>query len=986
MTMQTAAPAVVMPGTARTTRFSLSVLTVTKGNASKQLLVGANGQPIKGQGSLAITAGMLEHVQVLGLEGLRTLLTQITPQQALVHGVVKGSAPGYVAPLVTTERLKRAKPGDLAPDTVARSLEYLQYPDDPFLIMLDRDDNADDPTKLQTVEELIALLAPLFPGIERAGRLVTTSTSSGIRAKATQEWLIPPRRFHVYMLAQGNLRRFVDLLKVRLWNADYGYCMLATPHKQTGVAAVLERAAVDLSVFSPERLDYVAGARIAKNTPFYQDRDEPHLVEGTILDLDAFPEVTDEERRAYQDRLTAAKAQLAPERFRMVQATIEKAEPALTPVQVTALVEQRLMHHEEGMLPPDYLLYFFHRTKAVPVGGLDARYDGLRLADPAEPDYRDGTDAIFHWRQGDWLINSFAHGSMRTYRAVPTPPPDPDEADTQDLLQRAVAAGHQQHNGYAPPSHHNARPLIRITTDMTPVVDTMQEAILQLPGGPHLFQRARILTVLARGVTPPKWLDRAPEIPVLKAVGPAYLRELATRAAAWEKYDKRSESWEPALPPTWAIDALLERPGSPFPPLEGIVCAPTLRPDGSLITRPGYDPSTGLYLDLGGLTYPQLRARPTLDDARTSLGTLQEILTDFPFLAPAHFSGAIAALLTIVARYAIRGNTPLFAVRSTTPASGKGLLIDAITIAATGAAASRFPQVVDPDEERKRLFALALAGDVCGHIDNVNRPLGSAALDMALTTRTYSDRILGKSETHTAPWNVVLFASGNNMLFQGDTARRVVPIDLDPAVEKPEERSNFRHAPLLPWVRDQRPQLVVAALTLLRAFFAADCPQAALAPLGSFEEWSTLVRQALVWAGEDDPCEGRKDIAAESDPKIERFQTLLICWHACYHTVKDGVTLKQAVHEALHLGNTTPGAPTNMYDDLRDALGAFDPKYDGKTLRTEALSYVLRSWKGRVLDNKRFVKAGTGADGKLGKWKVELGPFEPRYTGLKQPQ
>ena len=44
--------------------------------------------------------------------------------------------------------------------------------------------------------------------------------------------------------------------------------------------------------------------------------------------------------------------------------------------------------------------------------------------------------------------------------------------------------------------------------------------------------------------------------------------------------------------------------------------------------------------------------------------------------------------------------------------------------------------------------------------------------------------------------------------------------------------------------------------------------------MGSFEEWSDLVRQALIWAGEDDPNEGRKNIEAESDPQYEHLATL----------------------------------------------------------------------------------------------------------------
>jgi hypothetical protein len=436
--------------------FSLSVLTVTNGHASKQLLAGANGLPIKGQGSLAIKAGMLEHVEVAGLAGLQALLKDTRQNQVLVHGVVKGSIPGHVAPLVTTEALKQAKPGTVAPGTVARALEYIAYPPELFLLMFDRDDNLEDPTKLATVEELVHLLDPLLPGMAESGAVVTTSTSSAIRAKTTDEWLIPPTGFHVYLLARGNLARFVDLLTVRLWNAGYGYCKLATPNSQTGVAAVLTRAVVDLAVFSPERLDYVAGAHIAKNAPFYQDRGEPRLIDGAILELDAFPEVTSDERQDYTERLAAAKAALAPERFHKVRTVIAAADPTLSPEQVDALAHQRLQHQDDGFLPPDFLLYFFHRKTAVQAAALSAEYDGLRLADPAEPLYRDGTDAVFHWRRGDWRINSFAHGVMRTYRRVPTPPPDGDDDDMQDLLRRAAQEGYRSRNGATRQPHGGA--------------------------------------------------------------------------------------------------------------------------------------------------------------------------------------------------------------------------------------------------------------------------------------------------------------------------------------------------------------------------------------------------------------------------------------------------------------------------------------------------------------------------------------------------
>jgi hypothetical protein len=85
---------------------------------------------------------------------------------------------------------------------------------------------------------------------------------------------------HVYVLTTGAVARLLEWLKVKLWRAGTGFCKVATPNAQTGVAAIVERALVDLTVFSPERLDFVAGALIAKSAPFSQDRPAPTLYPG----------------------------------------------------------------------------------------------------------------------------------------------------------------------------------------------------------------------------------------------------------------------------------------------------------------------------------------------------------------------------------------------------------------------------------------------------------------------------------------------------------------------------------------------------------------------------------------------------------------------------------------------------------------------------------------------------------------------------------
>ena len=491
---------------------------------------------------------------------------------------------------------------------------------------------------------------------------------------------------------------------------------------------------------------------------------------------------------------------------------------------------------------------------------------------------------------------------------------------------------------------------------MTRIVNETQGALLALPQAPVIYQRARLLVVIARGVKPPKWLHRPHDMPVILDASQARLTELASQGAEYWKYDKRRKQWEPALPPGWVIETLHCRGEWPFPLLEGIIASPTLRPDGSLLAVPGYDATTGLYLDTNGTTFPPLPAHPTLDDARTAIGHLQEAVKDFPFTDTWHFSATLAAMLSLVCRFAVMGNVPLFAIRANTRGSGKSLLADVISLIGTGRAAPRWPQVTEDEEERKRLLTVALAGYPCLHIDNVTRPLGSPALDMALTAPSFSDRILGKHESREAPLSMVWLASGNNMQFQGDTARRIVPIDLDPKMERPEERTDFTHTPLIPWIQQERPRLTIAALTMVKAYFEAGCPAQGITAMGSFEPWSDLIRQALVWGGEPDPNEGRKDLDAESNPEYEQLAQLLDAWAQCYPK-HDAWTLAQ-VKGDIQLRATMPPQPTNEWNVLQEALGACDPKYDGKSFNMRMLGHAFRKFEGRTIAGRRFVTAG----------------------------
>ena len=185
----------------------------------------------------------------------------------------------------------------------------------------------------------------------------------------------------------------------------------------------------------------------------------------------------------------------------------------------------------------------------------------------------------------------------------------------------------------------------------------------------------------------------------------------------------------------------------------------------------------------------------------------------------------------------------------------------------------------DGNEFRKRITAVLIRGSSLVLFDNLAGRLGCAELDALLTSPIWGDRVLGESRDVEIPVLTTWYATGNNVAVKGDTLRRVCPIRLESPLERPEERSDLRRPDLRRWVIGERPRLLSAALTILRAFHVAGQPDMQLQPWGSFEVWSRIVRGAIAWAGLPDPAEGRKAMRDDrGDDTIASLSILMAEW------------------------------------------------------------------------------------------------------------
>jgi putative DNA primase/helicase len=423
-------------------------------------------------------------------------------------------------------------------------------------------------------------------------------------------------------------------------------------------------------------------------------------------------------------------------------------------------------------------------------------------------------------------------------------------------------------------------------------------------------------------------------------------------SAHYEEWDSRlgnGGDWAQTSPPMWVVRTLQQRSEKHLPPLVGVINAPTMRHDGSILSEPGYDKKTGLLFDPRGVRFPKVTDRPVLADAQAALDTITEPIKDFPFVSGVDLAVALSTVLTALVRRSLE-TSPLHAFSAPVAGSGKGKLVDYASVLATGEAAPAMAAGDNDEEMEKRLFSCALEGRAIIAIDNCTRPLSDIDLLCSLLTQQQvRGRPLGASKTKTVPANAHVTATGNNLTVVGDLTRRSIRCELDPGCESPELRT-FEFEPI-ELAKRKRPELAVAALTILRAFHVAGRPAPeGVAPLGSYEDWSKLIRNALIWVGCADPV-ASQDKLRRDDPDKTELEDVMTQWWDVFGGNR--ATVAEVIESACELepyagysANTKFARPL-----FRDALLAVAGA--GGAVNAKRLGKWLKRYAGRIVGGIR---------------------------------
>jgi putative DNA primase/helicase len=445
---------------------------------------------------------------------------------------------------------------------------------------------------------------------------------------------------------------------------------------------------------------------------------------------------------------------------------------------------------------------------------------------------------------------------------------------------------------------------------------------------------------------------------------------VAHHAAKFQKLHKTKtdEEWIDINPPKAVIEQLIDNEDWAFSTLKGIINTPTMKPDGSLLTEPGYDNITQLYyLPSSDIKLPPIPERPAKADAQAALARLNGLLKNFPFegenekkkTSPSR-SVALAGIMTTVLRGALPTAVPLFAIVGTESRTGKTYLVTLISLIAMGHVPISQGGSEKKEELEKRIETAALAGRPILHLNNLPNGMvvESERLSELSTEGAVYIRTLGRHEERLCDCRgTTMFLNGNNILMAADLVLRTATCRLNPQREDPETKEYDSPTPT-ELVRRDRSRYLADVFIIARAFLAAGCPKQDRKIVAGFDDWSRFIQQTLIWLGQDDPLKDM-DMMRGMDPKEEELQRLLNTLKKYHNKLKGKFTVADCTELAEETAHRKDGSRFFVHEDLRELMyqhGKIDGQHFGRLLMRNR-DRIREGWQVRIAPAGKRTKA-----------------------------
>ncbi|MFC2053501.1 hypothetical protein ACFLV7_04265 [Chloroflexota bacterium] len=452
---------------------------------------------------------------------------------------------------------------------------------------------------------------------------------------------------------------------------------------------------------------------------------------------------------------------------------------------------------------------------------------------------------------------------------------------------------------------------------------------------------------------------------MLENVNDAMLVGRLARVANFYRKGSGGERKNSDPPPKVARD-IIARGSWSFPPIIGIVEAPILRPDWSIMQTQGYDPQTGLYYSpASDFVMNPIPDHPTEAQVARAKELLLEVIQDFPFKDEASRANMLGLLITPAVRPAIEGCIPLASINAPQAGTGKSKLCEITGLISTGHEPALLPYSQESEEMRKKITsALRMSANVIV-FDNISVELNSDELASALTTKLWVDRLLGRNELLRLPQRATLIANGNNLRIGGDLPRRCYLIELDAKMSQPWKRSDFHHPELVEWVKENRPDLMWAIFVLVRAWVSAGKPTFKGPMLGSFTQWVNIVGGILKNASIEGFLSNLETLYDSVDEEGSQWEAFLLTLQDIFK--QDWFTSAQVSDALLDIPSLVDALPDEFGSPFR-YNGEIDHRFKQK------LGIELRKRVNTRYGSKQmFIKNKKDSHLNISKWRVVCG-------------
>ncbi len=328
----------------------------------------------------------------------------------------------------------------------------------------------------------------------------------------------------------------------------------------------------------------------------------------------------------------------------------------------------------------------------------------------------------------------------------------------------------------------------------------------------------------------------------------------------------------PIAVPVNIIRLLKDQPEG-LPECTGLLAAPLVLPSGRILSQPGLDPHTKLYVPAEA-KIDGLRAYNHQEAIEAGKRLIDYLFDGFEFHDPLDGAVALSGLFCLLQRR-LMAAAPGLNIVAAAQSTGKTSLASRIVSSITGRPMPVLGLSLDNrgsggEELDKQILACLIASPVAMVIDNLpdGTKFRSDKLAKIMTLPIYEGRLLGGNKQVQAPTNLMQILTGNNITLGLDEAGRFLTSRLVANTPSPHKRS-FRHPDVFRHALANRAQVVRDLVGIIAGYkHAVDQGLSRCEARSRFSDWENYVRRPLLWA-----CPQIPDVADAFDREMDSNDT-----------------------------------------------------------------------------------------------------------------